>query len=447
MNVSSITRRDYSKGVAVALMLFAVACSDVSRPAGPTAGIAQHAISPSTAVRSSSRGIEDVFLELDRQIPGFGGFSMDANGDVVAFIKDASRASAASAAVTAWLESNTDVFLRARPARVIMKTGKFGFTDLVKWQTAVGSGQTLADEITMIDADESQDRVKVLVRSAHGLSRIPALAEKMGVPLDAIVAEVSDFTVTNTTLTTSTKRPTDGGLVLSYQRTFSPDTFEICTLGFNVTVGAGMYALTASHCNYTYTGLTGNTWRQAINIADAIGTASNNPAWSTTGCLYPGAVYCRNTDAMLISYNNFSNAEKKIAETTVVGTTLAGSTTIGTYYGVTNPQLSSRMMGDTLFKTGALSGTTKGPVVNSCFIAPPDSAFHSSVQCAYMAQMYDEPGDSGGPVYYWRIPFLSTVRVPEGITFGRGKSAGVTYTLYTFWSDIETDLSVTMVPY
>ena len=58
------------------------------------------------------------------------------------------------------------------------------------------------------------------------------------------------------------------------------------------------------------------------------------------------------------------------------------------------------------------------------------------------------PGDSGGPVYYWKAPLLSDWRIPEGIEFGSGykSTTNTEYMLYTTWSQIEGELGVTMDP-
>jgi hypothetical protein len=69
------------------------------------------------------------------------------------------------------------------------------------------------------------------------------------------------------------------------------------------------------------------------------------------------------------------------------------------------------------------------------------------VECGYSANMFNQPGDSGGPLYYWRFPLLSTVRVPEGIVRGRLTVNGVAHTTYNVWSTMESELGWTMTPY
>jgi hypothetical protein len=105
------------------------------------------------------------------------------------------------------------------------------------------------------------------------------------------------------------------------------------------------------------------------------------------------------------------------------------------------------MVGDTVYKTGKNTGTTKGPVTATCFYTtPPDPVYHTATYCASLVQMNDQTGDSGAPVYYWRIPLAPDVRIPEGIAYGTGTLNGTVYAIYSTWDQLEIDLGVTMNP-
>jgi hypothetical protein len=219
-------------------------------------------------------------------------------------------------------------------------------------------------------------------------------------------------------------------------------------MGYNVDVSGTRYFITASHCQQNFAGGTGMQWHQTDGTQ--LGSTAINPAWATSGCT-SGASYCRATDIALVQYYSFfTSVDSTLAETSVVGTgSSSGNQTIGTYYRVAS-YLGDRVVGDTLSKTGYASGTTKGPLISTCAITPPDAVFHESVTCANIVQANDIEGDSGAPVYYFRVPFAGDVRVAEGVAWGKGTVAVLQHPevfLYSPWSVIQSDLGVTMTLY
>ena len=265
----------------IALLATACANSDLSSP--PALHETLRTTGPALQ-HPQSRGIEDAFLEIEKTVPGFGGFSMNSDGDVVLFVVDDALRPAAEGAVRSWLELNTDVFQRAKSANLIVRKGQYAFSDLVSWHTKILRAATESDEVTGIDADEGLNRVRLLVRTSDALARVPSFADRLGIPRDAIAAEVSDPIVTQTTLTTDSHRPTASGFLIEYKYHSSPDSIEGCSIGYNVTVNGSRYILTASHCNVAFTGGTGQNWHQsnAFVSGDFVGTTAINPAWSTS---------------------------------------------------------------------------------------------------------------------------------------------------------------------
>jgi hypothetical protein len=269
------------------------------------------------------------------------------------------------------------------------------------------------------------------------------LADQIGIPRTAIAAEVRDFVVHQTTLTTDTHRPTASGFVVGYN--FGGDSVEGCTMGYNVRVNGSLYFLIASHCTRNFTGGIDQQWNQS-DIGSQVGNTSLNPAWSTL-CI-PGASYCRETDAALVAYLGTVAVDYKIAETSGQGTgNNPGNRLVQSYRDVFTPQRGgARMMGDSVYKTGANTGTTKGVVVGTCATTPPDKGNHTSINCANEAAMDDQAGDSGAPVYYFRFPLSPNYRVPEGLAWGFSTSGFQIITLFNTWDQIEAELGVTMDP-
>lgn len=142
--------------------------------------------------RKMSRGVEDAFLAIEQSVPGFGGMYRDSLGAINYFIVDPANAPAAEAAIREkfGFSGNPN-----GPNRLVMRQGQYGFSQLVEWQTRIRKGATLENEVRLLDADESINRVRMYVRSDSALARVPALASRLDIPLDAIKAEVNDFQV------------------------------------------------------------------------------------------------------------------------------------------------------------------------------------------------------------------------------------------------------------
>ena len=430
--------------IALAAATILGACTQPGEPTVSPQSAAQAARVP-RALRPHGRGIEDVFLRLERTVPGFGGFFKDSSGTINVFVRGADHRSAAIAAVAAWAQADADALGAAKPAPIIAREGQFAFSELVAWQGQIYDSATPADGIELIDADEAHNRVRVMVRTADGLPRIAHLAASLGIPQTALMAEVGTFDVkfTGNVQTTRFRPQIPAGVRTAYP---FGNVNEICTLGFNVRVNGAEHFLTAGHCTLNFQGLTGQAWHQPTPN-NPIGSIVINPAWNTTIC-GSGITYCRETDAALGAYAFGVRGDFKVAETSTIGTgNNPGNLTTGAYWTMLGPRRDfPREIGDLVYKTGQTTGTTSGPVLATCVYTNPDIDFHASVFCAHVAQMDDQPGDSGAPVYYFLAPYNPDLRIPEGIAFGQATTNGQHVALYSTWAQLEADLGVTMDP-
>jgi hypothetical protein len=426
---------------ACAIVLNACAESEPTSIASPPATTNRIA---SVGQRSHSRGIEDVYLKIERAVPGFGGFYFDSNGNVQAYEADSTRDEAARAAVMIWLRDHTDALIRPVPANVQIRRGRFAFSQLVQWEQMLLRGATVANHVRSFDADESKNQVHIRVSDSTGAVNLKSLAASLGIPQDALAISVSDYQVQLTTLLTNQVRPVRAGLQVTYLS--SPDTTEVCSAGFNVIANGAPHFLLTSHCNGAFDGTVGQVWNQA-DSPSRIGQTDINPAWSTTGCV-PQATLCRDTDASLVKYDAGVRFSYQVAETSQIGSgNNAGNLTVGGWFDLNAPQSFDAPPGTTIEKTGTASGTTTGQVIATCVTEPPDIQFHVSVNCANEARMLDSPGDSGGPVFYWFAPLQLSVRQPEGVAFGTARDRnGNAYLLDNTWPQIQSDLGVTMDP-
>jgi hypothetical protein len=430
------------------LVLTISACSDQSVDAPKSQRI--RAASFAAQIAGAPRGIESVFLEMEKSIPGFGGFTTDASGDIQVVVTDPSSTDAAQAAVRAWFAAKTDRFQRLPNAKVNVRLGQYAFSKLVEWQGAVIQGSTASDDIRLIDADELKNRVTVYVGTDDAAARMSAFAQRVGVPFEALSVEVRDLRVTPTTdVHTSIIRPTVAGFHVQYKYHTSPDSLEGCTLGWNVKVSGVRMFLLPSHCNRNHVGVTGMQWEQPT-IGSPIGNTTINKAWQVLGCP-SGSSFCRYTDASLVAYMSGTQSDSSVAETSTVGSgSSAGNTTVGTYYRAYAQMSGIKGVGDTVWKTGSISGTTKGPIVLTCAATGPDTEFHQFVWCSNVVQANDLNGDSGAPVYWYSYILNPNLVVPEGMAWASAANVSIgggPYFLYNDWSSIEFDLGVTMTPF
>jgi hypothetical protein len=426
-----------------ALAVFA-ACADTptSSGAAPAAPGASAAAAPQA--KRFSRGIEDEFLQMQTEVPGFGGFYVDEAGDIVAYVTDLADESRARGAVQRLLLRDARRFARrdgSQPA-VHVRKGEFGFSQLVDWSEKLQRGARPAHGISLFDADEMRNRVRIGIADQGQAAGIQALAGSLGVPRGALHFEMRRGRNVLAASLRDVIRPTGAGTQINVNVGTEAGA---CTMGFNVTDSNGQrYFLTASHCTQNYAGPTSRVFYQPGNsYSDRVGVEAINPAWSTTGC-GPGASYCRATDAALIRYDSNISSQKRVAQSSTVGTgNSSGNLTIGTWYGVGGS--GGAGMGQEVHKTGRTTGTTRGPVTGTCVNAGVFAPVNTEVPCAYEAQARANGGDSGSPVYYFPYVLQPQYRATVGILWGTYVPApGETYKIYYNGLDqIQTDLGTT----
>ncbi|MET0399968.1 MAG: hypothetical protein ABW277_24475 [Longimicrobiaceae bacterium] len=431
-----------------ALALFA-ACADTPSPSEATVPGVAAAASAAPQARKFSRGIEDEFLQMEAaEVPGFGGFYVDDAGDIVAYVTDTANEGRARGAIQRLLLRDTRRFARrdgSQPA-VHVRKGEYGFSQLVEWNEKLQRGARPSDGISLYDADEMRNRVRIGIADPARAAGVQALAESLGVPRGALHFEIRRGHNELAATLRDVIRPTGAGTQVNVNVGTEAGA---CTMGFNVTAANGQrYFLTAGHCTQNYAGPTGRVFYQPGNsTADRVGAEAINPAWSTTGC-GAGASYCRATDAAAILYDSNISSQKRVAQSSTVGTgNGSGNLTIGTWYGVGGS--GGVGVGQEVHKTGRTTGTTRGPVTGTCVNAGVFAPVNTEVPCAYEAQARANGGDSGSPVYYFPLVLQPQYRATVGILFGTYvPGAGETYKIYfNSLSQIETDLGTTFTAF
>jgi hypothetical protein len=371
-----------------------------------------------------SPGLDGHFVGLTAELPGFGGYYFDAQGDLNVYLTDTSREAAARAKLADVARTRGERRNNpwTRPAEIIVRHGEFDFAQLDTWNRRL-SAALGGSGVTVIDSDEVANKVFVGIAEESKRGAVLALIAAAGVPREAVVVDVVPPVQRLTTLRDYV-RPLVGGLEIDFAQSG-------CTLGVNVwygnsTVGIptgtpGFY--TASHCSTTYGGPDHTAYTQG---GSAIGSEGFDPSFfdyfTYTGC--PLTYRCRWSDVLFAAYNaGVSRSQGVVATTTVRGSGLGNSGSI-----IINGQLSYNStlpyptVGIYLDKVGRTSGWTNGRVSATC-VNVFDEYSKIGILCQDQVDSYAAPGDSGSPVFQWTFYNTSFA----GILWGKTDNGGFYY--------------------
>lgn len=395
-------------GLAITLM----GCTEPTFPNKSTSG----SIPARTAVQilstRTTRGFEDSILQIESVVAGFGGMSINDEGAISAWLTDVTKERQLRDHLHELAARSSDFFVDSRGTvrEIKVSQGQYAFSQLVSWKDAIRVGRGLG--IRLLDADERLNRVRLGISSDDRRQAILEWITKRGIPPDAVSFEVYSGGFEATATVRDIVRPGTAGTQISHVWSVADTAY--CTMGFNAMLNGQEYFLTAGHCTHNYTGAGATTFYQP-KVPNLLGTEAINPAWNTTGCL-SATTYCNTIDAALIAYAPNVSGWSKVAQTSTVGTgNNIGNLTIGSTYGLALPQ-ASVSVGDSVYKTGRSSGSTKGVINGTCVdvdsIGPPP---FRSLFCQVEAGIRVDGGDSGSPAYRFRFPLAPSYREPEGI--------------------------------
>lgn len=159
----------------------------------------------STAVRSQSlsrqivasdprRPGEDQFVRLANEIPGFAGFVLSANQQLVAFVKDTTVARTSSAFAASALNAHLandgfGIARSARPTSIAIQQADYDFQTLAGYRNfATDSLLGAVSGVVMVDLDEAINRVTIgtLVSRPNAQLQASKMLASHGIPLNAI---------------------------------------------------------------------------------------------------------------------------------------------------------------------------------------------------------------------------------------------------------------------
>lgn len=406
---TSLLRAALTAGAALAI----AACQENPNPTA----VAVNPARPSANVQSSQGGDLPSAEELDRQVPGFGGFFLDRDGaPTVYLIRGSSRAQA---------ERAFGAYLAARglsTAAVHVLEGRYGWQQLQRWQDAATNGAFEVPGTVFVDNDETTNRVRIGVENLNSSGQVRAALARSGLPDDAVIIERAEPIVQVATLQNAVDRPVRAGVQINFPG-------FLCSVGFNATSGTQKSFITASHCTNTQGGVESTPYWQPLQSVDGtqIATEVADPLYSKAGC--PRGKLCRYSDASRAAYIDGANqALGLIAQTSGPNN---GSLTITGSFTITSDDCGTTggclAVGATVNKVGRTTGWTQGMITNTCANTGVSGSRIMQL-CQTFVSAGVGAGDSGSDVF--QIASGSNVKL-AGILWG-GSSNGAQFVFSPF---------------
>jgi len=394
------------------------ACAD-HQPLEPTLAADDAAFNRQNAPGQQKRlgGLDAEFVQMAREIPGFGGMFYDEAGNLNVYMANGSQRAAQARqgrAVDVTGEVSRSMRARGRdvPAadRIVVLEADYDFAEL-----AAHSERLLpvlgVPGVVLTDIDESTNRLRIGIEEHVDEARVRHALDMLGVPNELVNLEVTEPIVPMSDHTLQHRQhPLAGGLQLVMPHP-DPGFIRLCTLGFNVLRdGRGRsenFFMTNSHCTENQGQVTGTPfYQQGLALEDPhylIGIEVEDPPFFTSPCFV--GFLCRWSDAALVRYETRRTPVKfgAIYRTENFGTgTDAGSLVVD---GQGNPRFffiqdeaPFPLGGEVLDKVGRTTGWTRGPVIITCA--------HIQVSGTNIVRLCQDlvvaavaGGDSGSPVF------------------------------------------------
>ena len=331
-------------------LLVAVSCTDSSNPAEPEGGLlaSRGQGGPPSELPSAD--------ELARQVPGFGGIYLDANGTPTVHLTRGSDRGNAERALAGYLAAQG-----MAPAAVQVLEARYGWQQLERWQeAATAAAFEAAATAVFVDNDETVNRIRIGVEDLNGMGQVRAAIARSGLPDDAVIIERAEPIVLVASLQNAVDRPVRAGVQINFPG-------FVCSVGFNATSGGQNSMITASHCTNTQGGVENTPYYQPLQSSQPTQVAREvaDPQYTRNGPGCPKGRRCRRSDAARAVYmNGVSGALGVIARTSAANNgslEIAGSLSI-----TSNDATNSTAVGTVVHKVGRTTGWTSGTMTNKC---------------------------------------------------------------------------------
>lgn len=333
--------------------------------------------------------LDDLFAEVGRRVPAFGGMFVDEGKNTLYVYMVPGQ----PGDLVTLNQAVIDVFGSNRPQQQNIQAlpGQYTFVQLKEWYDEMSRVVLAISGTVFTDIDEAKNRLAVGLENANVVPGVQAALRTLGIPPQAVDIEVVppvEPTQFARTLQ-SGARPMVGGIQIS------PGP---CTLGVPV-IGPGLAHgfVTAGHCS-NVAGDGNSPFFQPVAGA-AVSTLVRNPAYLPAGtpgapAACPAGRSCRFSDSLFAQLDPGTGATLgAIAQPTFGGIAWNGVTNFTITAGLGLP-----LAGSTVQKVGRTSGWTQGTVVRTC-ITTNKTTPGLTLICQYTTTLLQQGGDSGAPAF------------------------------------------------
>lgn len=331
--------------------------------------------------------LDDLFVRIARQVPGFGGLYLDAERNLRVLLREPSETNRVAA-----IEAIEAIFgpERFAGANVVAVPADHDFITLKGWKDRAEPLLGVAGVVS-VDADERANRLRVGIDGETRRQGIENRLGRLGIPLEAVEVDVVEpYEFENHVLLPylqKKRRPLIAGAEIN-------STVSTCSLGFLAKwYGQARGIITASHCapNPGSPSIADPSPGTAFSqIAEQVGIEAIDPQW---GCDWGDR--CRQSDAIFIALDQG-----------VTGRLGRVGRHVHAYpytFGYTITGKAVAVSGDIAHKIGRSTGDTAGEVEATCAgytISGESIGWPGSytLVCQNSYEADSAKGDSGGPV-------------------------------------------------
>lgn len=446
------------RAVPFALLAVAIGLAACDEPVAPGDPLAQQTLQPGQTPAYWHR-MYGPYLEMAKEIPGYGGHYYDENKNIVVYLRDPGTQQ--QAAQRALMPEARQKLGRSTEVRSLK--GKYSVIDLIGWHDAVRQNLYSKFGITSNGLDVRNQKITIGVKPTVDQEALFEALDDLGIPRDAVDIGEGGIILHPRLVDAGSVRPVQQGYTLQ-SRARTDDLFpgfviqndlqngkvSECTYGVSIQARElGILMGTAGHCTeHFYRDNPQNfMYQRVVYSADRVGPEIWSPPRRTDNDGGPDPVdsYCPNLEECV--WSDFSlflpeagggsdilsrlPAEAGVKEVYPQDPDSPISTDPGYYVKITGiPPQRRLLQGDDVVMVGMVTGRSEGVVTNSCedyvYTRRPDFPLDPLperlvILCQTLADYNSQHGDSGAPL---RGNESGTNHLFMGIHQGRDKQTG-----------------------
>lgn len=353
----------------------------------------------------SSDNIHDKFAQVSEQIPDFGGFYLDENGQPTAYLLDPNSDRIGEVEGALKEAFGEDILKRGdSPRRQVedpqlqLIEGTYSMGDLLTWHDRA-LGVFEFDEAVFVDLRERENNLTVGIDNLEAQSTIEDYLAGQDIPLGAVDIVEAERREPHAHDLRSNFSSAQGGIEIGLAGTNS-----VCSHGYVARLNGDLGFITNSHCTAQRGSVTGTKYENPFS-GGQIGEETADPSYQSC---YGGSRSCRKSDAAFVNYDDEVNSSAQVARPQNWAGPSSSSATLNIDH---ETELSVRggkaqpVSGEMIDKVGRTTGWTWGFIQKTCIALGVNGGSVNGnpivMRCQYDGSYSSSGGDSGSPVFKW----------------------------------------------